>query len=178
MCGIRRSNLCKTQAYWAFRSLYSLVLSACVTPSMESTTGHAKSYVGYIFHSGARWWLTPLTRYRTGSRIALLVSFILILARKQNRAPLQVLVFRIVPIALIANTSSDPVFIKANNSWFLSTVLFRSLLSVPIIRSSLMTSWVVPSTYALPSAINFSASSYILSKWSEVYVVWSGCKPI
>mmetsp|Transcript_124681 Transcript_124681/g.364156 ORF Transcript_124681/g.364156 Transcript_124681/m.364156 type:complete len:276 (-) Transcript_124681:929-1756(-) len=36
-----------THSYMASRSLYSMVRSACVTPSMASTTGHAKSYVGY-----------------------------------------------------------------------------------------------------------------------------------
>ena len=34
------------QKYWAFLSRYSFVLKACVTPSNESTTGQAKSYVG------------------------------------------------------------------------------------------------------------------------------------
>lgn len=33
--------------YCGFLSRYSFVLSAWVTPSSESTTGHAKSYVGY-----------------------------------------------------------------------------------------------------------------------------------
>ena len=36
--------------YCGLRSRYSLVRSACVTPSCESTIGHAKSYVGYTFH--------------------------------------------------------------------------------------------------------------------------------
>ena len=36
-----------SHAYCASRSLYSVVRSACVTPSIESTIGHARSYVGY-----------------------------------------------------------------------------------------------------------------------------------
>ena len=35
-----------SHAYCASRSLYSVVRSACVTPSIESTIGHARSYVG------------------------------------------------------------------------------------------------------------------------------------
>ena len=36
-----------TQKYCGSRSWYSVVLSACVTPSTLSTIGQAKSYVGY-----------------------------------------------------------------------------------------------------------------------------------
>lgn len=36
--------------YWGFRSRYSFVRSACVTPSRQSTIGHAKSYVGYTLN--------------------------------------------------------------------------------------------------------------------------------
>jgi len=32
--------------YWGFLSAYSFVLNVCVTPSMLSVIGHAKSYVG------------------------------------------------------------------------------------------------------------------------------------
>mmetsp|Transcript_10978 Transcript_10978/g.27748 ORF Transcript_10978/g.27748 Transcript_10978/m.27748 type:complete len:256 (+) Transcript_10978:347-1114(+) len=48
-CGSDGSTSCwslRIQWYWASRSRYSVVRSAWVTPSCESTKGHAKSYVG------------------------------------------------------------------------------------------------------------------------------------
>lgn len=45
----------KNHSYCGFRSAYSFALKAWVTPSSESTTGHARSYIGYALY------LSPVT---------------------------------------------------------------------------------------------------------------------
>eukprot|EP00962_Isochrysis_galbana_P032677 scaffold10787_cov123-Isochrysis_galbana.AAC.11 len=43
---LRSLSASRNQAYCASRSEYCRSRSACVTPSIESTIGHARSYVG------------------------------------------------------------------------------------------------------------------------------------
>lgn len=47
MCGLRSPRASSIQKNWESLSRYSIVRSVCVTFSMESTIGQAKSYVGY-----------------------------------------------------------------------------------------------------------------------------------
>mmetsp|Transcript_5849 Transcript_5849/g.17618 ORF Transcript_5849/g.17618 Transcript_5849/m.17618 type:complete len:260 (-) Transcript_5849:967-1746(-) len=139
-----------SQAYWASRSLYSVVRNACVTPSIESTTGHAMSYVGYaLYRVPVRWWGVAFARNRTGSRSVPLSLVMSIFARRHH-------------------SGASPAHIAANRSLFVSIEAFRCRDSTRCSRSAFIVSCGESSMNALPSSSSRSAYPRIASKWSDV----------
>lgn len=68
MCGLRSPRASSIQKNWESLSRYSIVRNVCVTFSMESTIGQAKSYVGYTLkeefkNSGQYYGLICYNRY-------------------------------------------------------------------------------------------------------------------
>mmetsp|Transcript_8825 Transcript_8825/g.27589 ORF Transcript_8825/g.27589 Transcript_8825/m.27589 type:complete len:348 (+) Transcript_8825:395-1438(+) len=146
----RSFNAFWIHAYCASRSLYSVVRSACVTPSNESTTGHAKSYVGYAWYFiPVRWCSSLFPRNMTGSRSVPLSDVMSIFARRHQ-------------------SSAFPAQSSLNLARFTSAAASRCLLFVRVSRSAFIVSWGVSSMNAWPALIIFCATFIRWSKWSDV----------
>ena len=131
MCTRRMPMAAWIQSDCASRSRYSLVRSACVTPSTASTYGHAQSYVGYALNAlPVRWCgVSTLQRKATGSRSVLFSALMSILKRRQQRQP-----------------ATLPASISAHMARFFSTLLARQGDSMPSMRCARISSTGVSST--------------------------------
>mmetsp|Transcript_13867 Transcript_13867/g.45237 ORF Transcript_13867/g.45237 Transcript_13867/m.45237 type:complete len:217 (-) Transcript_13867:776-1426(-) len=136
----RSFNFSWNHLYCASRSLYSVVRRAWVTPSSESTMGHAKSYVGYaLYFVPVLWWGVAFVRKITGSRNVPFGDCMSIFARKHESV-------------------SVPRQICSNFAKFSSFGVSRLLEFFNSSRSLRICSWGVSSTKASPCSMSCTAN--------------------